>query len=296
MNYEKIRLKPNQFLSLTSLNVEEFDELLLIFSEVWEKFITKRRFNGKVRQRKYAPHSEPLLPTLESKLFFILVYLKMNPIQEYHAACFDMSRDMCNKFIYLLTPMLDASLSQYKASRNADAMQAQLAEGDTCLLDATERPIERPKSEQKEHYSGKKKTHTVKNLLLCSLAGFVLFVSTTVEGKQHDKKIADNQLQFSKAVSIEADLGFQGFESENATVNLPHKKPRNGELTKIQKRENKLQASKRVTVEHIIGKIKVMRIVKEINRNKKQGYRDVVFNIAAALYNFKHIKRKTIFL
>lgn len=296
MNYEKIRLKPNQFLSLTSLTVEEFDELLSIFFEVWEKFITKRRFNGKVRQRRYAPRGESALPTLEDKLFFILVYLKMNPIQEYHAACFDLSRDMCNKYIHILSPLLDESLAQYRANRNAETMQYQLLEGDTCLLDATERPIERPKVEQEAHYSGKKKAHTVKNLLLCSLAGFVLFVSTTVEGKQHDKKIADTQLHFSKAVNIEADLGFQGLKLEKATINLPHKKPKNGELTKIQKKENKLHASKRVAVEHIIGKIKIMRIVKEINRNKKQGYRDVVFNIAVSLYNFKHKKRNTICL
>jgi hypothetical protein len=59
--------------------------------------------------------------------------------------------------------------------------------------DGTERPIPRPKdaAEQKSYYSGKKKGHRVKNLLLVNAALLILFLSDTYEGSAHDKRIAD---------------------------------------------------------------------------------------------------------
>lgn len=53
------------------------------------------------------------------------------------------------------------------------------------IHDGTEREIPRPSDPdfQKEHYSGKKKKHTVKNAVITCMAGFILFTSLTVEGK-----------------------------------------------------------------------------------------------------------------
>src|SRR6266508_3209460 len=59
--------------------------------------------------------------------------------------------------------------------------------------DGTERRISRPKDadEQKSCYSGKKKCHTVKNILLINALLTILFLSDTYEGSAHDKRIAD---------------------------------------------------------------------------------------------------------
>src|SRR6266498_1504264 len=59
--------------------------------------------------------------------------------------------------------------------------------------DGTERRISRPKDadEQKSCYSGKKKCHTVKNILLINAVLTILFLSDTYEGSAHDKRIAD---------------------------------------------------------------------------------------------------------
>lgn len=296
MNYEKIRLNTKQFLSLTSLQVSEFDELLCFFSSEWEDYISKKKLNNKPRLRKYSPRQKDVLVNNAEKLFFILVYLKQNNVQEMQAAAFDISQDMCNKWIHILTPLLNKALADYKASRNQVSLQNQLHEEEMYIIDATERPIERPKNDQKAYYSGKKKAHTVKNLLLCSLFGFVLFVGNTVEGTVHDKKIADEQLDFKKQVTCLADLGFKGLEKDNMQVMMPHKKPRKEALTKIQKKENTLLARQRVPIENCIGAVKTLRIVKDKNRNRKLNYRDLVMDIAVAMYNFRHTKRHTIYL
>ncbi|EMJ58443.1 DDE family endonuclease domain protein [Leptospira interrogans serovar Valbuzzi str. Duyster] len=62
------------------------------------------------------------------------------------------------------------------------------------IIDGTERPIRRPtdKDLQKEFYSGKKKRHTIKNLILTNKDKAILFLSNTISGKTHDLKVAEN--------------------------------------------------------------------------------------------------------
>src|SRR4030081_3578865 len=59
--------------------------------------------------------------------------------------------------------------------------------------DGTERRIQRPKDadQQKSYYSGKKKCHTVKNVLLVDKRLIIEFLSQTYPGTMHDKRIAD---------------------------------------------------------------------------------------------------------
>jgi DDE superfamily endonuclease len=59
--------------------------------------------------------------------------------------------------------------------------------------DGTERPIHRPADpeDQEDYYSGKKKCHTIKNLLVIDETCHMCFLSTTSEGKAHDKSLAD---------------------------------------------------------------------------------------------------------
>ena len=56
------------------------------------------------------------------------------------------------------------------------------------FIDGTERPIQRPKDKerQKANYSGKKKRHTRKNLVIIEKIKHVRFLSKTVEGKKHN--------------------------------------------------------------------------------------------------------------
>ena len=63
------------------------------------------------------------------------------------------------------------------------------------IIDGRERGINRPKHKesQKENYSGKQKTHTVKNNIITHMNGKVVFLSDAYEGKKHDKKIADEE-------------------------------------------------------------------------------------------------------
>lgn len=157
MNYSKIRNNPNQFKALTSFSVAEFDELLALFSPVWNSYIERFNLDGSVRRRKYTPRAEDQLPSTHDKLFFILYYLKQNPIQEALAASFDLAQDMCNKWIHVLTPLLQKALKQYQIQRDANKVEHHLADEQTYIADTTERTIQRDSYDQEHFYSGKKK-------------------------------------------------------------------------------------------------------------------------------------------
>ena len=293
MNYEKNRLNPSRFQSLTSLTLNEFDELLPYFEANWIHFIERYNLDGTPRNRAYSARNEAQLPTVAHKLFFILYYQKSNALQEHLAASFDLDTGMSNKWIHVLSPILEKSVATYKTPTKIQDVDFQ--DDSKYLIDGIERTIQRDTYQQEDFYSGKKKTHTVKNLVITNLLGIIIWVSPTTYGKIHDKTLAEST-QIANNIIIMADLGFQGWKPKQAKLLLPHKKPRNTktekrELTDIQKSENKAFSSVRVGIEHVFSSVKIMRILRDKNRNYKYQYRDLIFRTACALHNFRRSKR-----
>jgi hypothetical protein len=156
--------------------------------------------------------------------------------------------------------------------------------------DGTERPIHRPKDpeEQQDHYSGKKKCHTVKNLLIIDETCHMCFLSDTCEGKAHDKSLADLAgYTLPSGSCLYQDMGFQGFTLDGITIVQPKKKPRGGELTPQEKAANRSISSIRIRIEHAIGGVKRYRIVKDKLRLLKDGIRDIIMETCCGLHNFR---------
>jgi len=88
--------------------------------------------------------------------------------------------------------------------------------------------------------SGKKKRHTLKNVLLVDSFGSIHFLSDTYEGRVHDTCIADEARYTLPIGSIlYQDAGFQGLNLPGVQIMQPKKKPRNGTLTPQEKEENR---------------------------------------------------------
>src|SRR5713101_4255133 len=156
--------------------------------------------------------------------------------------------------------------------------------------DGTERPIPRPNdpTEQKTCYSGKKKRHMLKNLLLINAALRILFLSETQPGSVHDKRMADTTPYPLPAGShLLQDLGFQAFTLEGVDIIQPTKKPRGRELTPEQKEDNREISRRRVRIEHVNSSVKRCRMLKETIRMWKAGIRDMVMEIGCGLHNFR---------
>jgi DDE superfamily endonuclease len=156
--------------------------------------------------------------------------------------------------------------------------------------DGTERPIHRPRDaeEQQEYYSGKKKGHTLKTLLVIDETCQICFLSATYEGKANDKSLADLEgYRLPPGSCLYQDLGFQGFILADVTIIQPKKKPRGGELTPPEQATNRRISSIRIRIEHAIGGVKRFRIVKDKIRLLKDRIRDTVMETCCGLHNFR---------
>jgi hypothetical protein len=154
---------------LTELTLGQFSELLPSFVVQWDNYIFHYTLEGKVRHRAPKRQVCSRLPTSEEKLFFILMYLKTNPLQEQLAASFSLTQPKANMLIHLFSDILQKSLKQLVElpERNQYKLKYLTRNSHNLLLDGVERSILRPKAsdQQKECYSGKK-THNVTSVPL----------------------------------------------------------------------------------------------------------------------------------
>ena len=300
MNYTEHKDNPKSFRALTGLDHLRFSHLLPYFEAAHDDYLSEYELIGKRRsnRRSFYIYSNSPLPDVPEHLFFILVYLKNTPLQEYHAACFGMDQKHCNTFVHCLTHILRLSLQTMglvpaQADKELSARLSELSQNDSIhpilLHDGTEREVPRPVDydQQKEQYSGKKKRHTVKNAVVITVSCLILFVSQTVSGKTHDKKMADTMYSFPIPCLLYQDTGYQGYAPEKATVMQPIKKQRGKELSEEQKELNKKVSSIRVRVEHAIRGAKFIRIVKDECRLRANSFVERIFATCAALHNLR---------
>src|SRR5262249_46402538 len=156
--------------------------------------------------------------------------------------------------------------------------------------DGTERRIVRPQdpAEQKASYSGKKKDHTVKNVLLVNALLFILFLSDTYGGRVHDKRMADaTPYPLPPRSRLLQGLGFLAFTLPGVVILMPMKKPRGQELSLEEQRANQALHQRRLRIEDVNSSDKRCRIVKDRLRLWKQGVRDLVMELCCALHNFR---------
>jgi len=95
-----------------------------------------------------------------------------------------------------------------------------------------------------------------------------------------------SRLNLSEQIKCLGDSGYQGLAKEHENCQTPTKKPKGGELSKEQRRENRELARERIVVENIIRHLKIFRIVSERYRNRRRRF-GLRFNLIAGLYNFE---------
>ena len=297
MDIEAVLRKPRLLRALTSLDAGEFARLLVAFEQVQQAARSECNRLGEKRQRAPGATGNPgVLATPAQRLFFVLFYFKCYPLQEVMGVLFGLSQPQVCLWIGALTPLVSQALGRellLPARRPVDLTRLleEVPELRVLLtIDGTERPIRRPKDKErkKEDYSGKKKAHRKKNLLLSSDSRRVVYLGPTSPGSVHDKKLADESgLVFPPDTLVLKDTGFQGDEPPGCASLQPEKKPRGRELHPIQKTINQVIARVRVGVEHALCGVKRCRIVADTLRNLRSGFVDEVMEVAAGLHNLR---------
>lgn len=233
--YEDLKIQPRKFLSQTSLTVAEFNDLLPAFEKAYlKKYSVKKTKAGKVRKRKAGAGRKSTLDRIEQKLLFALVYQKSYPLQAIMGELFGMGQSQANEWIHELLPILKQALDDLGVMPERDpkkfrAKEKNRKDSENSMIDGTERRRQRPKQSEKQalHYSGKKKAHTDKNVIIATVKKKrVSFLSKTYPGKTHDKKIADTEkILYPTHIALHKDTGFQGYEPKVRKTYQPKKSP-----------------------------------------------------------------------
>jgi hypothetical protein len=222
LTYEKLRKSPRQFVSLTSLTPKEFEYVQPVFEKVYRQdFPDSQTKTGQKRKRQSGGGRKSALSSIEQKLLFALVYQKSYPVQSLMGELFGIGQSQANEWIHTLLPILKQALDELGYEPERDPKKFKKSEQgqsgtDKSIIDGTERRRQRPKNAKKQalHYSGKKKTHSDKNVVIATVKKKrVSFLSQTYPGKTHDKKVAETEnITYPKRMTLLKDTGFQGYE------------------------------------------------------------------------------------
>lgn len=158
LNYKKLKEKSSLMKSATGLSLKDFSSLVPTFEISWNSYISKYTFEGKKRNRSRTVRKNSRFKCVEDMLIFILYDYRHNPTQDFMGLHFGLTQPKVAAWIKVLDPLLLQSLDKLKLLpvRNSDDLDERLIESVTVLLDGSERPINRPKYEQQEYFSGKK--------------------------------------------------------------------------------------------------------------------------------------------
>jgi hypothetical protein len=244
--------------ALANLLVEALPEIERRRQQEQRNKPKRKRKVGGGRKRLLKPYQEVLLT---------LIYLRHNVAFCVVGLLFGVSADVAENTFHEIVGVLKdvCPANRWEAEKRWTKKEPSWKpdEIDKGIVDSFETPVPRPSIEPKQShlYSGKKKRHTLKTQIITDANGEILDIDPGHRGPASDQTLYRNSeaaTDFPNA-SMQGDLGYKGV----AGVNVPHKKPRGGELTEEQRAANREFSSRRVRVEHAIRRVKAFRIVRD---------------------------------
>jgi hypothetical protein len=148
-------------------------------------------------------------------------------------------------------------------------------------------PVSARKKKQRRYYSGKKKRHTQKAQVVGDKITGKIIATAFSDGKTADFALfKQSETAMVGSLTCLCDSGYQGLTKHHANSQTPKKKSKHHPLTNAEKASNRDIARERVGCEHIIGRLKVFRILSERYRNRRRRF-GLRFNLIAAIYNLE---------
>ena len=279
--------------ALTGLKVAEFNTLVVDFEWNYKEFEAKRKIE---RIRKLGGGRTSKLETVREKLFYVLWYMKTYPTFDVASFSVGFARSSACYWMHDLLPILEQTMKRklvLPVRRISDPEEyfKLFPEAKEVFVDAVERLKQRPKKKkaQQKTYSGKKKMHTRKSVVVSDKNRRILVVTKQKSGRRHDKRLADKESVFEmipKEIIVFTDTGFQGEQKTHPNICMPKKKSKGNPLTYDEKEMNKVISSYRVLVEHAIGGLKRFRCMGEKLRNHRAYIDDTFILLSAGLWNY----------
>lgn len=309
ITYEKLTQRPQAARSLIGMSLSEFDDLYAEFSIVHAErrinSITTKR--GKRRRQRAvgagAQHKHLLKDRLLMTLFWLRAYMTYEVLGFFYELDKTNIEDNLKDVLATLDEMTSFNYDHPKGKKsklNSVSAVMDAFPDVRLVIDAKEQRIQRPKNtkdkdgntqdNQKPYYSGKKKSHTLKNQFAVAPDGSIEHVSDSVPGgANHDLKLlrqTDLLSQLSDDEAAMLDKGYDGIQNDYPETRIyqPFKARRNKPLTEEQKAYNRFLSGYRIVVEHTLAQVNRFEILRQVYRHDRENHTQIV-RIVSGLVN-----------
>lgn len=322
--YRKLSRSPRQFLTVTGMNLPQFQALLPQFTQAFEQQEQKRKavvVKTKAERKRGAGGGSQFVHELTDQMLMLLIYYRLYLTQEFLTLLFKhQHKSSISRNISQMRALFEAVLPTHAKAR-AKVLSLAKKEQErrrkrissleefkeaypelTFIIDGVEQEKRKPqkKERRKGDYSKKKSRHTRKQIVISTPSGIIVSQSKSVGGRAHDFKAfkEDSSIQAvcqefgSHRVQLYADSGFQGM----ADLSLPlearliQRARRHHPLTRDEKKLNSLRSSTRIKVEHTLSRRKKYAVAASVYRNRDEDY-DATMNVVSGLVNLRAFDR-----
>jgi hypothetical protein len=322
--YRKLSRNPKQFLTVTGMNLHQFQSLLPQFTQAFEQQERKRKavvVKTKAVRQRGAGGGSRFAHELADQMLMLLIYYRLYLTQEFLTLLFKhQHKSSISRNISSMRALFEGILPTYQQAKGkvlSLAKKEQERRGKrigsveefkeaypelTFIIDGVEQEKRKPKNKQqrKSDYSKKKSRHTRKQIVISTPSGIIISQSKSVGGRAHDFKAFKEDRSMQEVcrdfgghrVLLYADSGFQGI----ADLKLPlesrliQRARRNHPLTRDEKKLNRLRSSTRIKVEHTLARRKKYAIAASVYRNRDEDY-DATMNVVSGLVNLRAFDR-----
>ena len=271
MEYNKARkLSANRFKRLTGVQKRTFKQMVELV---------------KNEEKKKKKPGCPCKLRIEDQVLMTLQYLREYRTQYHIGTDWGVSESTVCRITQKIENILIRS-GVFSLPGKKELRQKEIEEK-VVAMDVTESPIEKPKENQKNYYSGKQKEHTLKTQLIIDLKSKKIICLASGKGRVHDFKLFQNSgVRVGDLIKIIADKGYQGIAKIHKLSETPIKRKKGKKLSKEEKQYNRLLNRLRVVVEHVNRRLKIFRILSSTYRNRHRRF-GLRANLIAGIYNYE---------
>lgn len=289
--YDYLSRYPKVFQSMTGLKLNEFANLVWDVQPLLEAERLARLTPN--RKRVIGGGSRPHLDARD-QILMTVIWLRVYPTNEVLAYLFNVSDSTVSRVVNRVVPLLAASGKdtfrmpdpRRKHRRELPDLINEVPDLDI-IIDSFEQRVQRlPNREEADrYYSGKKKQHTLKSQVSVDAAtGLIIDISESVVGPTGDIKLLKQSGLLERLpddVIVGGDLGYPGLAKLLVGRGyIPRRKPRGQERPAEDVAYNTAFSSKRIVVEHSIGRLRRYQAITQMDRHHRKQHTQRVLAVA----------------
>lgn len=268
-----------QFSRLTGVSRAQFEAMLTRPRPLWDReVVAKKKKSGRPWDIADANGDG-----LADHLLVLLILYRCHITQDFMGCLYGVDKSAICRAKARIEPIAARVLGVKQRIR------VNREEAASLLVDCTEQPCQRPKRKQKCYYSGKKKRHTIKAEIIVARhegKSRILSLPPPAPGSVHDLALRRRGPRLPPDARLYADSAYQGYQADHPNLDHPYKRPKGGRLSREEKEYNRALSSFRIAIEHVFGRMKCFRILKDIWRYPRKSWHRTA-RIIAGIVNIK---------